>query len=168
MNPIDTLLTENLKTDILVVGGGDSAVTDALYLYNVGVDVMIVHRRDQFRAQEHLARQIFERKIPVLWNTEVKEVRGKETVQEVVLWDNKSKETRVMRADGIFVSIGYVPTNDLANKIGVELTPEGYIKHDSHHRTSLPGVYSAGDVEGGVQADRHRGGPGSGGGPLHL
>jgi thioredoxin reductase (NADPH) len=56
-----------------------------------------------------------------------------------------------MRADGVFVSIGYVPTNDLAEKIGVQLTPEGYIQHDSRHRTSLPGIYSAGDVEGGFK-----------------
>jgi thioredoxin reductase (NADPH) len=133
------------------VGGGDSAATDALYLHNVGVKVTIVHRKDQLRAQEHLVRQISEREIPVLWNTEIKEIRGKETVREVLLWNNQSNAIRTIRVDGVFVSIGYVPTHDLAKKIGVALSPEGYIQHDSNHRTNLPGVYSAGDVEGGFK-----------------
>ena len=133
------------------MGGGDSAATDALYLHNVGVKVTIVHRKDQFRAQEHLVRQISERGIPVLWNTEIKEIRGKETVREVLLWNNQSNAMRTIRVDGVFVSIGYVPTHDLAKKIGVALSPEGYIRHDSNHRTNLPGVYSAGDVEGGFK-----------------
>jgi thioredoxin reductase (NADPH) len=137
--------------DVLMAGGGDSAVTDALYLHNVGVKVTIVHRKDQFRAQEHLVRQISERGIPVLWNTEIKEIRGKETVREVLLWNNQSNAMRTIRMDGVFVSIGYVPTHDLAEKIGVALSPEGYIQHDSNHRTNLPGVYSAGDVEGGFK-----------------
>jgi len=136
---------------VLVAGGGDSAVTDALYLHNVGVKVTIVHRKDQFRAQEHLVRQISERGIPVLWNTEIKEIRGKETVREVLLWNNQSNAMRTIRVDGVFVSVGYVPTNDLAEKIGVALSPEGYIQHDSNHRTNLPGIYSAGDVEGGFK-----------------
>jgi len=136
---------------VIVVGGGDTGVTDALYLHNVGAKVTIVHRRDQFRAQEHLAKQIVERGIPVVWNTEVREIRGREAVTEVLLANNQTNEMGTRKADGVFVSIGYVPTNDLARKIGVELTPEGYLKHDSRHRTNLPGIYSAGDVEGGFK-----------------
>jgi len=136
---------------VLVIGGGNSAATEALHLYNIGVSVIMVHRRDDFRAQEHLTRNIRENQIPVFWNTEVKEINGKERVSEVVLYNNKTGETFTVEADGVFIAIGYAPNVELANKLGIELTPDGFIKHDSHHRTNLPGIYSAGDVEGGFK-----------------
>lgn len=136
---------------VLVVGGGNSAATEALHLYNIGVSVIMVHRRDAFRAQEHLTRSIRENQIPVFWNTEVKEINGKERVSEVVLVNNKTGETFTVEADGVFIAIGYAPNVELANKLGLELTADGFIKHDSHHRTNVPGIYSAGDVEGGFK-----------------
>ncbi len=136
---------------VVVVGGGNSAATEALYLNNIGVQVTMVHRRDTFRAQDHLVRNIKANDIPVLWNTEVKEIRGKERVTEVLLVNNKTGVSTTMATDGVFVAIGYDPTTKLAVKSGVEITPDGFIKHDSHHRTNLPGVYSAGDVEGGYK-----------------
>ena len=136
---------------VVVVGGGNSAVTEALYLQNVGAEVTIVHRRDSLRAQEHLSRNIWSNNIPVLWDTEVREIRGQERVGEVVLENNRTGEKKTMPADGVFIAIGYNPTADLAMKVGVEITPEGFIAHDSHHRTNVPGIYSAGDVEGGYK-----------------
>lgn len=136
---------------VVMVGGGDSAVTEALHLHHMGVDVTLIHRRDTLRAQKHLVKNIIDNNIPVLWNTEVKEIRGEEKVQELVLYDNQSKETTTLDTDGVFIAIGYAPSVGLAKKIGLELTPEGYIKRDSHHRTNIPGIYSAGDVEGGYK-----------------
>lgn len=136
---------------VIVVGGGNSAVTEALYLFNIGVSVTLVHRRDTLRAQEHLTRNIKDNDIPVLWNTEVKEINGEERVTEVVLFNNKTGETSTMETNGVFIAIGYTPTVELAQKLGVGLTPDGFIKHDEHHRTNIPGVYSAGDVEGGFK-----------------
>jgi thioredoxin reductase (NADPH) len=136
---------------VLVVGGGNSAVTEALYLTNIGVSTTIVHRRDTFRAQEHLTRNIKANDIPVLWNTEVKEIKGRERVSDVSLINNKTGETTSLTVDGVFIAIGYSPTVDLAVKTGIELTPDGFIRHDSHHRTNIPGIYSAGDVEGGFK-----------------
>lgn len=136
---------------VVVVGGGNSAVTEALYLRNIGVEVTLVHRRDTLRAQEHLARNIPLNDIPVLWNTEVKEIKGRERVSEVILYNNKTGETKSLETDGVFIAIGYNPTVDLAQKTGIELTPDGFIKHDSHHRTNIRGIYSAGDVEGGYK-----------------
>lgn len=136
---------------VIVVGGGNSATTEALYLHNIGVDVTIVHRRDTLRAQEHLVRSVQDSGIPVLWNTEVREIRGVEKVKEVSVYNNRTGETSSLPVDGVFIAVGYVPTVDLARKIGVELTPEGFIRHDSRHRTNIPGVYSAGDVEGGYK-----------------
>ena len=136
---------------VIVVGGGNSAVTEALYLRNIDVSVTMVHRRDTFRAQEHLARNIRDNDIPVIWDTELVEIRGKERVSEVLLRNNKSGESTPFPVDGVFIAIGYSPTVELAKKIGVRLTPEGFIEHDSHHRASIAGIYSAGDVEGGFK-----------------
>lgn len=136
---------------VVVVGGGNSAVTEALFLGNIGIPVTLIHRRGTLRAQEHLARNIAANSIPVLWNTEIKEIRGKERVQEVVLLDNHTGITEVFPTDGVFIAIGYLPAVDLAVKTGIELTPDGFIKHDTHHRTNIPGIYSAGDVEGGFR-----------------
>jgi len=136
---------------VILVGGGNSAVTEALHLHHLGVQVTLVHRRDTLRAQEFLTRGLRESQIPILWNTEVKEVRGEDRVREVLLLNGQTKETSLLPTDGIFLAIGYTPAVELAKKIGVELTPEGYIQQDSRHRTNIPGIYSAGDVEGGYK-----------------
>lgn len=136
---------------VVIAGGGNSAVTEALHLHTIGVQVTIVHRRDTLRAQEHLTKNVFENKIPVVFDTEIKEIRGKDRVEDVLLYNVRSKETKPMKVDGVFIAIGYTPTVELAKKLGIALTPEGYIKRDSHHRTNIPGIYSAGDVEGGYK-----------------
>jgi thioredoxin reductase (NADPH) len=136
---------------VVIVGGGNSAVTEALYLFHMSVDVTLIHRRNRLRAQDFLAKQLFDNNIPVLWNTEIKEIRGEDRVREILVYNNKTKKTSTMATDGVFISIGYLPAVELAQKIGVELTEDGYIKHDGRHRTNVPGVYSAGDVEGGYK-----------------
>jgi len=136
---------------VIIVGGGDSAVTEVLHLRNIGVDVTLVHRKDTLRAQQHLAKNLSDNNIPVMFNVEVKEIRGKDRVEEVELYNNKTGETSIMSADGIFIAIGYEPAVALARKIGLEITADGYIKRDSKHRTNIPGIYSAGDVEGGYK-----------------
>jgi thioredoxin reductase (NADPH) len=69
----------------------------------------------------------------------------------VVVVNNQSGETTTLAADGVFIAVGYAPTVELARQAGVDLTEEGYIKHDEKHRTNIPGIYSAGDVEGGYK-----------------
>jgi thioredoxin reductase (NADPH) len=136
---------------VVMVGGGNSAVTEALYLHHIGVDVTLVHRREALRAQEFLARQLVANDIEVLWNTEVKEIRGEKRVEEVLLFNNQTNETSRFKTDGVFIAVGYMPAVELAQKIGLELNEDGYIKHDGRHRTNIPGIYSAGDVEGGYK-----------------
>jgi thioredoxin reductase (NADPH) len=136
---------------VLMVGGGNSAVTEALHLHNVGVSVTLVHRRDTLRAQDFLAQQLESNGIPVLWNTEIKEIKGRERVERVALVNNQTGEVSEKAVDGVFVAIGYRPSVELAEKVGVELTGEGYIQHDKAHRTNIPGIYCAGDVEGGYK-----------------
>lgn len=136
---------------VIMVGGGNSAVTEALYLHFMGVQVTLVHRRERLRAQDFLTKNLIDNKIPVLWNTEVREIRGKERVEEALLLNNQSNKTSIFKTDGVFLAIGYEPSVELAKKIGVELTEDGFIKHDQFHRTNIPGIYSAGDVEGGYK-----------------
>lgn len=136
---------------VIMVGGGNSAVTEALHLRHMGVDVTLVHRREKLRAQDFLAHQLETNDIPVLWSTQVQEIIGEERVQKVVLRNNQNGEINEMALDGVFVAIGYQPIVDLAVKTGVELNEDGYIKHDSAHHTNIPGIYSAGDVEGGYK-----------------
>ncbi len=136
---------------VIMVGGGNSAVTEALHLKHMGVEVTLVHRRDKLRAQDVLAQQLGTNGIPILWNTEVKEISGKERVENVILLNNQTQENKEIAVDGVFIAIGYKPTIELAQKIGVETNADGYIKHEGSHRTNIPGIYSAGDVEGGYK-----------------
>ena len=136
---------------VIMVGGGNSAITEALHLHHLGVGITIVHRKETFRAQDFLVKSVVDNNIPVLWNTEIKEIKGQDRVREVVLYNNKTGKTMTMEADGVFIAIGYAPAVELARKIGVELTKEGYVKKDARHRTNIPGVYSGGDVEGGYK-----------------
>ena len=136
---------------VLMVGGGNSAVTEALHLHHMGVAVTLVHRRDTLRAQDYLVKNLKDSGIPVLWNTEIKDILGEERVTEVELFNNQTNETSTMPVDGVFLSIGYTPAVELASKIGLELTEEGYIARDAKHRTNIPGIYAAGDVEGGYK-----------------
>ncbi len=136
---------------VIIVGGGNTAATEALYLESIGVDITIVHRRDKMRAEERLQQNLRERKIPVLWDTAVEEVLGDTVVSAVRLRNLKQDETYEMPVDGVFVAIGYDPVNELAKKTGVDLTDEGYIKVDERLRTSIRGIYAAGDITGGVK-----------------
>jgi len=136
---------------VIMAGGGNSAVTEALYLKNMGVDVSIVHRRDTLRAQSHLCKQLEENGVPVIWNTEVQEILGDQRVNRVVLKNNKTGEAQTVDIDGVFIAIGYKPATQLARLAGIDLTDEGYIAKQEHHRTNVPGIYAAGDVEGGYK-----------------
>jgi thioredoxin reductase (NADPH) len=135
---------------VFMVGGGNSAATEALHLKNMGVNVTLVHRRDRLKAQEVLVKQLIDNRVPILFNTEVKEIRGENRVTEVLLYNNATDQSAPQPADGVFLAIGYDPAVDLAQKVGLELTDEGYIKH-KEFRTNIPGIYVAGDVAGGFK-----------------
>lgn len=136
---------------VIVIGGGNSALTDALYLDSLGAHVTIVHRKDSFRGEARLQQSVFQRNIPVLWNKTVKEINGKMTVEEIKIEDIKTKEITDVKTEGVFVAIGYEPNNEIAKKLGLELDNEGYIKVDNRMRTSMPFAYAAGDITGGVK-----------------
>ena len=136
---------------VIVVGGGNTAATEALYLKNIGVDVTIVHRRETLRAEMFLQQSLTNNKIPIRWNTEVKEILGDKFVTAVVLQDSVEKSEKTLKTDGVFVAIGYTPNNNLAKHLGVATDEEGYIKIDQGYRTNIKGIYAAGDITGGLK-----------------
>lgn len=135
---------------VIIVGGGNSAATEALHMHHMGVDVTLIHRRNTLKTQDFLIKNLVQNNIPILFNTKVKEIRGKQRVEEVLLYNNQTDETSTLAIDGVFIAIGYDPSVDLAKKVGIELTEDGYIKHDQY-RTNISGIYSAGDVSGGYK-----------------
>ena len=132
--------------DIVMVGGGNSALQEALYLKNLGANVTIIHRRDEFRAQKHLQNQIKEKEIPTILNATVEEIKGDMLVESVILKDTKTGELSEHPTNGIFISVGYIPHTELAQQLGVELDESGHIVIDKEQKTNVDHVYAIGDV----------------------
>jgi len=132
--------------ELVVVGGGDSAVEEAVFLTRFASKVTIVHRRDQFRAQKILQKRAFENeKISVIWDTQVKEIRGDGKVQSVLLENVKTGEQREFATDGIFIYVGMNPLSQPVRNLGIT-NEAGYIVTDEKMQTKVKGVFAAGDV----------------------
>jgi len=136
---------------LLVVGGGNSALTDALYLDSLGAKVTLIHRRDTLRAQKKLQDTLKEHKIPVMFNTELAEVQGTAIVEKVVLKNTKNGKTKKLAKDGVFIAVGYDPNTEVAKMLGAKINKEGYIETNGRQQTSVKGIYAAGDVTGGIK-----------------
>ena len=136
--------------EVLVIGGGNTAVEEALFLTNFASKVTLVHRRDTLRAERILQERLYQNpKISVFWNTVLEDVRGTDhplKVTGAVLRNLKTGETTERPVDGIFVAIGHSPATELV--VGqVEMKPSGYVKTAPHSTaTSVPGLFAAGDV----------------------
>lgn len=137
--------------DVIVVGGGNSAVTHALHLNDIGVNVKLIHRRDALRAQKYLQDQLFEAGIPIIWNSVVTEMKGDLFLKSVIIHNRETGDDQELEVSGAFLAVGEKPNSDLAGNIGVEVDELGYIITDKGQKTNLPKVYAAGDVTGGVQ-----------------
>lgn len=132
--------------EVAVVGGGDSAMEEALVLTKFATKVTIIHRRDRFRASKIMAdRAMRHGKINVVWNTVVEDVIGDESVQGLLLRDVLTGDRRDLRVDGLFVAIGHRPNTELFRG-QIELDEKGYIVLTTHTMTSVEGVFAAGDV----------------------
>jgi thioredoxin reductase (NADPH) len=134
--------------ELVVVGGGDTAMEEALFLTKFASKVTIVHRRDEFRASKIMgARALEHEKIDVIWNAVVTEVHGEGTVTGVTLEDTVTGETRELKTDGVFVAIGHKPTTELfVDQLEMDETGYLIVRRDGGTRTSVEGVFAAGDV----------------------
>ena len=136
------------EKEVIVVGGGDSAMEEALFLTKFAKKVYIVHRRDSFRASKIMQDRVLDNdKIEVLWNKEVTEIHGSESVESVSLADTKDGSSSEVNIDGVFMAIGHTPNVDFLDGL-VELDEKGYVKtgFTTETSTSVPGVFAAGDV----------------------
>ena len=132
--------------DLLVVGGGDSAVEEGIYLTRFANSVTIVHRRDELRAQKVLQDRAFaNERIHFAWNTVVEEIKGDNRVTSLVLKDVQTGEVREQAAGGVFIYVGLDPVSDFAKDLGI-LDDQGWVITDDHMKTSVPGVFAVGDV----------------------
>ncbi len=136
--------------EVLVIGGGNTAVEEALFLTNFASKVTLVHRRDHLRAERILQERLYQNpKISVLWNTVLHDIGGDENplkVKSAVLRNVKTGEITERPIDGIFIAIGHSPATELVAG-QVEMKPSGYIKTAPHSTaTSVPGLFAAGDV----------------------
>jgi thioredoxin reductase (NADPH) len=136
--------------DVIVVGGGNTAVEEALFLTNFANKVRVVHRRDAFRAERILQERLFRHpKIEVIWDSVLEQVRGEESPPKVTgaaIRNVKTGAVTEIRTDGIFIAIGHSPASEMfAGQL--QMKPNGYIKTASYSTaTSVPGVFAAGDV----------------------
>jgi len=136
--------------EVFVIGGGNTAVEEALFLTNFASKVTVVHRRDHFRAEKILQDRLFKNpKIEVIWDCVLHDVTGDDNplkVKGVALKNLKTGAISEKRADGVFIAIGHSPATELV-KDQLELKPSGYVKVAPHSTmTSVPGVFAAGDV----------------------
>ena len=133
--------------DVIVVGGGDSACEEALYLAKLAAKVYIVHRRDALRASMILQQRVeADCNIEVLWNSVVTEIKaGAEGVDQVTLQDTQNQEHRQMSIDGVFIFIGFVPNNELV-PAGTRLNADGFVITDEKCETNTAGIFAVGDV----------------------
>lgn len=132
--------------DIIMVGGGNSALQEAIYLKNLGANVTLVHRRDEFRAQKHLQDMIKKEGIPTILNATVEEIKGDMLVESVLLKDTKTGELKELPINGVFISVGYIPHTELAEQLDVNLDESGHIIIDKEQKTNIDYVYAIGDV----------------------
>jgi thioredoxin reductase (NADPH) len=132
---------------VIVVGGGNSACITTLYLSGLASQVTVIHRRDSFRAEESLVKDLSAKtNVNVLWNTEIQEIKGDKQVRSVVLIDSKTSQTTEMSIDAVFVQVGEAPNSQVAKASGMETDEHNYVKIDIRQQTNLPGVFAAGDI----------------------
>jgi thioredoxin reductase (NADPH) len=135
---------------VIVVGGGDSALEEGLFLTRYANSVTIIHRRDELRAGAFLRKRAFSHpKVEFIWDTVLTEIRGEGVVESVGLRNVKTGAESDLKTDGVFIFIGHIPNTELFQD-QLETDASGYVIVDRYMQTSVPGVFAAGEV-----ADSH-------------
>jgi thioredoxin reductase (NADPH) len=136
--------------EIVVVGGGDTAMEEALFLTKFASKVTVIHRRNEFRASKIMQDRVFaHEKIQVLWNTEVKEIIGSKEkgVESVRIYNNQTNEESIYPTQGVFIAIGHRPNTDLFKGV-LDMDAVGYLKTEGRTmKTNIPGVFACGDAQ---------------------
>lgn len=135
---------------VAIIGGGNSAISDALYLSDVAKKVYLIHRRESLRAEEVRQSELRKKGVEIMLNTGIDEIFGEKLVNAIQIRDLVDNQVKRLSVDGVFISIGTVPHSELAKDAGVKLDDKNFIKVDRNQETNIEGVFAAGDVTGGV------------------
>lgn len=131
---------------VAVVGGGDVAVEDAIFLARICKQVYVIHRRDQFRAKKSLATKLLSMEnVTVLWDSVVERINGEDTAESILVKNVKTEETNTYEVSGVFIAVGYIPKTEVFKDI-VATDEGGYIIAGEDCQTNVPGIFAAGDV----------------------
>ncbi len=134
------------KRTVAVVGGGDVAVEDAIFLAGLCQKVYLIHRRDSLRAADSLQKKLMSMEnVEILWNCEVKEIMGDDMVEKIMVYHNQENLTNVLAVNGIFIAVGIQPNTEMYKGL-VEMDEKGYVIADESCQTSAAGIYAAGDI----------------------
>ena len=130
---------------VAVVGGGDTALEDALYLSRIAKKVYLIHRRDSFRGNKNLQKKIFESNIEIIWDSTVTELHGDNKLNGIQIINLKDNSMKDLELDGLFVAVGSYPMSNLVKDL-VDLNPQGYIIAGENCATSVDGIFAIGDI----------------------
>jgi len=131
---------------VAVIGGGDSAIEEGIFLTRFAKKVIVIHRRDELRAQKIIQERAFRNpKMEFIWNTVVQEIHGEVKVQQLELVNRQTKEVSMIDVDGVFIYVGILPNNELLES-RIELDSAGFVLTDEYMHTNVPGIYAAGDI----------------------
>jgi thioredoxin reductase (NADPH) len=133
--------------EVAVIGGGDTAVEEALFLTKFASRVHLVHRRDELRATKLLQERVKDAEnVNLIWDSVPTRILGQAGVEALELKNVKTEEISTLPVEGVFVFIGYDPTNDLLAELPLDFDDFGFVKTDDNMETSIPGVFAAGDI----------------------
>ncbi|MDP2173650.1 MAG: thioredoxin-disulfide reductase [Candidatus Cloacimonadaceae bacterium] len=131
---------------VAVIGGGDSAIEEGIFLTRFAKKVYVIHRRDELRAQKIIQERALKNpKIEFIWDSVLQEIRGEKTVQELEIYNLKKEEISLIKVDGVFIYVGILPNNDLLES-RINLDSSGFVLTDEFMQTNVPGIYAAGDI----------------------
>ena len=136
---------------VAVIGGGDSALTSAVFLAGLAKKVYIIHRRAEFRGSEALVKDITSKGVEKVFDSIGVEVKGDKVVTGLTVENVKTKKQTELAVDGVFINIGVAPTTAVAESIGVKLDKDKYITVNRKQQTNVPGVFAAGDITGNIR-----------------
>ncbi|MFW9909902.1 MAG: NAD(P)/FAD-dependent oxidoreductase [Candidatus Thorarchaeota archaeon] len=131
---------------VVVIGGGNTAAVESVYLSELTSSTTLIHRRDELRAEKAMQDMVFNSSVDIKWSHIVKEFKGDDLLREVILQDLKTGELVSIRVDGAFVALGSKPESMLAIELGVETNENGEILVNANQTTNIPGFFAAGDV----------------------
>jgi thioredoxin reductase (NADPH) len=134
---------------VAVIGGSDSAAGAAMYMSNIAEKVYIIYRKEKLRCENYVFEKLLNNpKVEIIYNANIKEIKGQEKVEEIIL-DFPYKNSDTLKVDGVFVEIGLNPSTDLVKNMDMQLDEEGHIRIDADGKTSVKGIWAAGDITNG-------------------